>query len=56
MNPTIGKRYRCITSLLPGMSPLTFVSGAPRWCSYNRLLFGAASSCPEPPQASPGGK
>ncbi len=52
MNPNTGERYRCTNNLLPGISPLTFVSSAPRWCRYNRLRFGAASSCPEPLQAS----
>ena len=36
MNPTTGRRYRGINTLILGMSPLAFASGDPRWCSYKQ--------------------
>ena len=36
MNPTTGKRYRGINTLILGMDPRAFASGDPRWCSFNQ--------------------
>ena len=36
MNPTTGRRYRGINTLLLGMSPLAFSTADPRWCSYKQ--------------------
>lgn len=36
MNPTTGRTYRGINALALAMSPHTFVSGDPRWCTYKQ--------------------
>jgi antirestriction protein ArdC len=35
-NPTTGKHYRGINTLILGMDPRAFASGDPRWCSFNQ--------------------
>ena len=35
-NAVTGLRYRGINTLLLGMSPVAFVSGDPRWCTYKQ--------------------
>jgi antirestriction protein ArdC len=36
MNPTTGRAYRGINALALAMSPHSFTSGDPRWCSYKQ--------------------
>lgn len=36
INPTTGKRYRGVNTLLLGMDPRAFASGDPRWCTFNQ--------------------
>ena len=36
VNVATGHRYRGVNLFVLGMSPLTFTSGDPRWCSYRQ--------------------
>jgi antirestriction protein ArdC len=36
MNPTTGKRYRGVNTLILGMDPRSFASGDPRWMTFNQ--------------------